>query len=33
MSATEVHLFNEFRCIANALGISLVVANGFLLQK
>jgi hypothetical protein len=31
MSTTEVHLFNEFNCIANMLGISLVVAHSFFL--
>jgi len=31
MCTTEVHQFNEFSCIANILGISLVVAHSFFL--
>jgi len=31
MYTTEVHLFNKFSCIANILGISLVVAHSFFL--
>ena len=31
MSTAEVHLFNEFSCIAKMLGISLVVAHGLFL--